>query len=293
LDPQLEAQLIRRACQHDERAFLELYETYDPDLRGFIRSKVTSEEDVEDLDQATWAYVWGNMHNHDPRRRSLGGYLEYMADKMMKRYWKEGKDNREIPVSRLRTMEGEDHGGGFFERRPSPQPSPEEALQTKEDDVRRWWLYQRFLEVTFSLEEYPHKLIVFGFNKLFTSWSPRRIVGELSDVPLGRLCRRLEEDYVASSRWHEEDDYILREHFGPLRERMEMRVKEVIKPDDHEAWTRWRRILDEQVGRTTLRDYYHGCPSANVSNWIYRVKERAKKRLTEVLREGSREYTEG
>jgi len=153
-------------------------------------------------------------------------------------------------------------------------------------------LYLKVLTVTLWRGGYPHEIICCMLNKCFTdlgdgpyedggfdtsgkmAWPPRRIVKELSDIPLWKLCKNFQGTYCQESSLPEA---VIDACFGLLNVKMYVKVNEVINPSDQNARKRWAGILNERVGETTLRDYFGKQPEDNIANWSYQVLRRVKK----------------
>lgn len=156
--------------------------------------------------------------------------------------------------------------------------------------------YTKILMITLWKGGYPHEILCCMFNKCLSEWAeetdekaqldepkiidwtPRRIVRELSDTSLSKLCTTLEKDYISLSVLPEE---LVSACFGLLYRRMYMKVHEIIKPSDHNAQERWSKILNRLVGETALCDYFGKSPEDNISDWSYRVLRTVRQFMVE------------
>ena len=157
--------------------------------------------------------------------------------------------------------------------------------------------YTKLLMVTLWEGGYPHEIIACLFNKCFSEtsevmddeedlkellerkmWPPRIVVAELSDIPLGDLCKKLKEDYVAASILPEG---MASDCFKLLEVKSQKKLREIINPFERNARKRWIEILEKSVGETLLRDYYGESPEDNIADWSYRVLKKVKKVFVE------------
>ena len=160
----------------------------------------------------------------------------------------------------------------------------------------RFETYLKVLIITLWKGGYAHEIITCIFNKCFNReivekdssgnlkysrqliWPPRRIVAELSEIPLLKLCDRLENSYCEISHLPED---LISACFRLIYFKMALTVEESIRPNDQKAQKRWNVILDKYVGETTLSDYYGENPVANVTVWCHRVTTTVQKVLTD------------
>jgi hypothetical protein len=156
--------------------------------------------------------------------------------------------------------------------------------------------YTKILMITLWKGSYPHEILCCMFNKCLSEWAedtdektqldepkiidwtPRRIVRELSDTSLSKLCTTLEKDYISLSALPEE---LVSACFRLLYRQMNIKVGEIIKPSDHNAQERWSRILNRLVGETKLCDYFGGNPEDNISDWSHRVLRTVRQFMVE------------
>lgn len=124
----------------------------------------------------------------------------------------------------------------------------------------------------------PHKALALlvrevGADARAVPMKPAQIVAELSDVPLGQLLEGV-VDACAETSWREVEE--VRADFGPLRATMSLRVGEVLlHPKTRKAHA---KLLDRQVGSTTLRVYSHqGSEEDDISRWCWDVERRTVK----------------
>lgn len=161
-------------------------------------------------------------------------------------------------------------------------------------DPVQFEMYTKLLLITLWRGGYPHEIVCCMFNKCFDTWeqridedtepenpvgrvwSPKRIVGELSDVPLEKSSALLEMEYITCSSLPED---LVSDCFRILGRQMQKRVVDLLKPMDRDARKRWPEILDCIVGKTRLDDYFGHHPEDNVSDWTYRVARRVKRAI--------------
>ena len=156
--------------------------------------------------------------------------------------------------------------------------------------------YTKILIITLWKGGYPHEILCCMFNKCLSEWAeetdeeaelnepkiidwtPRKIVIELSDTSLSKLCTSLEKDYISLSALPEE---LVSACFRLLYQRMYMKVDKIINPFDRVARKRWSKILNHFVGETALCDYFGKSPEDNISDWSHRVLRTVRQFMVE------------
>jgi hypothetical protein len=156
--------------------------------------------------------------------------------------------------------------------------------------------YSKFLLMALKCGGYPHEIICYFFSKALISningelvqiWPPRRIVKQLSDTSLYDLCGYLEYTYcVPENTYHYFNfssdnvlwDKIIIICFRYLYIALDKKVEEIsrTKPKDHGAKSRWRRIMSNHAGVTSLSDYFGIDPAHDIENWSSNVVSRIK-----------------
>lgn len=72
---ELDLDCLQRMRAGDEHALAELYDRYTPLLFSMAHRIVRSAPDAEEVVQQTWAQVWKDSAQHDPRRGSVAAWL--------------------------------------------------------------------------------------------------------------------------------------------------------------------------------------------------------------------------
>jgi len=266
------ASLAERYRRCDRDAFEELYRMYEQAVYGYIRVRVPRDEDAQDLAQETWVQLWEKRGSYDPKY-SFFTWARYWASVNILRYYDR---KRPVPIAelfgRFPELEDEEEVQDAVDRLVAGQES---WMDPSED----WEMLTRLLYLTFERGGYPWELIAFGFNKLIGGWRPRFIVEKLSEVVMRKLARMLEESYVVGSSVALPEE--VHRCFEPLHSKMGCKVGEVLDPSDVTSVRRLKRILQELVGRTVLRNYYGRNPEANISDWSDKVRRKVLRAVLE------------
>jgi RNA polymerase sigma factor (sigma-70 family) len=272
-----DAALVARALAGDQSAFGLLQVRAERVVRGFVRARVRSDEDADDLLQDLWMQVWQKLATYDPSRARFSTFAKFWADLLVRRYWDSARGrNLEVSVSGLAGGADEDEGddGDRLDRLANQgaraYPPPDDPVDA---DV-----YDELLRLTLATASPPHQLIAFGFVKA-ANWRPRRIAAELSSVPLRSLEQALEAAYLKQSELPPDR---IGPAFAPLRDRIDQRFDEAVR--DPTTLGVYPALHQRVVGETALADYYTGDPTADITQWWYAVKRRV---LAEVQRRPS------
>ncbi|HEV7405526.1 MAG TPA: sigma factor [Chthoniobacteraceae bacterium] len=260
-DPREDAELISQAQLGDPGAFNGLVQRYEKRLRGILAPLIFNEEDAKDVAQEIWITVKSTLSKFDPQHGlQFGTWLSRTAR------WRS--------VDFLRKKYRSENLQTALEREPPAAEAPESWVPTER-------LFREFLRATFGGPSPPHQLLAFGFAKLL-EWKPRRIVDELSGVPLGKLALQLEQIYGRVSAVPAEE---LRPCFLRLEGAMGVTFEQAIGPltEDNKTWTTYRQarpeLLRAVVGETTLGNFYTGVPEHNIVQWWDAVFRRVRKEL--------------
>lgn len=275
--PPDDAALAARALAGDQQAFDVLRAGAERAVRGYLRVRVRHDDDVDDLLQETWLQVWQKLPTYDPGRARFVSFARYWADILVRRYWDTAQGRGvEIPVSAGVGAVGDDEDaalGDVFDRLRGDVVISCPLLPDDPVDAE---VYDTLLTITFATNSPPHQLIVFGLVKA-ADWKPRRIAGELSNVPLRALASRLEATYREQS---EQPPERIAPAFAPLRARLGLHFAEAVR--DPTTLATYPALHSRVVGDTELADYYTGDPTADVTQWWYAVKRRV---LAEIQRQ--------
>ena len=95
-----DAELIRRAREGEETAFLLLYERYRKGIYGFALRLLGSHATAEDVTHDCFASMIGNFHRFDPRRATLRTYLYAAAHNLARKHLRDPDNDapEELPT---------------------------------------------------------------------------------------------------------------------------------------------------------------------------------------------------
>ena len=115
----------------------------------------------------------------------------------------------------------------------------------------------------------PHKFLAFGFNK-WLECKTRDVVEKCSDKSFGTHSLRLfNVTYDMINFFMDKNE--LYEYFSPLLEKLD---KETVLIYPEKAYLVWlNNYLNEKVKVLSFEIFYGKNPTANISDWSYRVKE--------------------
>lgn len=123
----------------------------------------------------------------------------------------------------------------------------------------------------------PHQFIAFGFS-LVLDWGPKKVVAECSEKTLGVLAEELLEGIHETLCEELIEKERVRSYLMPLFERLEMKTKDVY-PDNKKYKTLRGKCGNMLVKELYLKCFYPTTPESYISNWINRIKGRARKVL--------------
>ena len=243
-----------------------LHSMYSPRLRGFLRARASRSEDTEEILQAAWSLITDKILTFDPARSSFLGWAKIWARYAAMRYYeKRSRPSFDALHQELVSL-GPDAENIINLR--ALALSPEEALlRDEEEDLRRHEV-ERVFRAVFEGSSPPHQLIAFGYVSLL-GWAPRKFVLECSGASLHSLVRDL--DYLLSQQIDE--NMRNRLSLSTLERKMVLSVREVMSSPRSQAI--YSDLLDRQVGRTSMQDYYREeAPALSVSHWSFDVRRR-------------------
>lgn len=292
-----ELAVIKKAQEGDPEALASLISRYTNVVRVHIGSCVPKGrgwEDAEDLEQETWKEIAKRIKEYNPDRGTYRSFVRFWAGIIVSRYWRrkarERQELRFVYVAMVADL-----------RRQFPNYATREAMKEFIDyDVPELGqaepepeisadFFLKSLNVVFDASDPPHQWIVFGFNKLLSmppkevhhfpeefrpllNWPPRRIVDELSDIPLRHLMDRFLDAYLKVANFPVDIENRIRAFFEPIRANMNRRFAETVRAP--ETLATYPALCDRVIGDTTLRDYFTGNPGANIAHWWSAVRRR-------------------
>jgi DNA-directed RNA polymerase specialized sigma24 family protein len=278
--------LILRAQAGDSAAYDGLCAAHDRATFGFIRARCRTDDDAREVLQEARIAIWQHLGRYQPERASFRAFVTFWAGICVMRFYRSRKRLHEVEslfselIERFPELEQEQEVadvlawiGGNRGPEDDPEPVPTET-------------YERLLRSVLDPRNPPHQIIAFCFCQLVRvspageadegsapggrgRTAPRVIAKEFSDVPLGSLLLRLEEDYMRQSTL---SDVLVRDCFKPLQDRMMATVGQTI--GDPKGRETYRHLLDRITGDTTLRDYFTAGPEADIPHWWYAVRRR-------------------
>jgi DNA-directed RNA polymerase specialized sigma24 family protein len=260
------------------RAFDDLYRAFGKAIGGFIRVRVGTDTDVDDVAQEAWQLIWEKLPTYNPVRSPFAAYARYWAGVAVMRYGdrKSSGPETEIVVSQLASRYPEileEEGSEAVLDRLAARRTELVAPEDYSD------LYTELLRLTLASQSPPHQLIAFGFSKM-AGWTPRRIAADLSEEGLRGLESRLERGYLDESGLPPE---VVSPCFGPLRDTMEQPFEVVVR--DAKTLATYPALHERIVGDTCFHDYYTGAErTADITQWWFAVQRRVK---SEILRAGA------
>ena len=277
-----ERSLLEEAAKGGESAFNRLWEAYEKALQGFLRTRIFSktpfssgaeQEEVHDITQDVFVEVRKRISIYDPEKGRFYTFLRYWANIVMMRHFRSrGKRLENVMLLyEFPELETDEIAQSFVEKLPDFEPGSLDILVELN-------MYRTLLEITFREGGYPHQLISFGFNRLLADWNPRSIVDKLSPRRLKKLGSKLQSEYAADSRLEEHE---IRKCFGPLKSALGRKASEVLLDNAtrETLFKRDERYQEQKVDETRLEDYFTADPSANISDWTYKVKEKVRRHI--------------
>jgi DNA-directed RNA polymerase specialized sigma24 family protein len=253
------ARLLLHAQARHHHAFSTLFDTYHVQVFRGIRQYTASHADAEEIAQETWARVWETLPTYDPTRGNFAAFVMHQARLMRRRFYAASGQSTDLAL---------------LLQRMARTTRPDDALLLPV-------LYEELLHLAFDGSSPPHQTLAFGFCKLL-EWTPRKVVAELSALPLRALATQLEADYLRVAQPPAARRQRLHAYFAPLHSAMNLPLGEVVR-DDKTRRTH-AAMLACLVGHTALEDYYRNKTNkqqaaADLSYWSYAVERRLKKTL--------------
>lgn len=282
-----QAALTEAACRGDREAEKKILDHYQGAIFGCVRGWARQNADAEEIAQNVWLRVFGKGNRkyicrYDPCRGALYTFLRRIALSCTQDYYR--KQGPEYLVDMLE-METLDFTRTEMEM--SEAYEDEDLALLDEDLIKKLsslidrpvtsinelhQAYKVVLEILFQHGGYPHRVMAYAFNKLINNWKPKKIVEELSDIPLRELCQKLKQDYITESSLPEEEVISC---FTVFEQKMDLLLGDVIT--DTVSRDRLRPILDKLVGKTIFKEYYGKNPSQSIPDWCYKVLHRVRR----------------
>lgn len=267
-----DALLVAEAVRGDESAAAQAKEqlraSSAEQVRGYCRARTRNALDAEEVEQNTWDAIYSNLEGYDPGRGPFVAFAKYRVHLALLDYYRKSPYVVLLLSELLRRYPDARHEEEVLEliaqASIDSKDLPLELLEPK--------CYEALLRTTFSISNPPHQLIAFGYCQLL-EWKPAELVAERSDHRLEDMVKELQARYQEIAAIPQDRVAPL---FAQLHKKLKLRVEEVVHPSAHAAY---EDLLHRIAGETTLRDYYSKEPTANVSDWVYRVKRRVTDEL--------------
>ena len=253
-----EALRIQRAMVGDRGAFETLHNAYATVVYCCIRQHINTTADAQEIAQATWHMVWEKMSTYDPARGNFPAFVLFWARLMRRRYYT--------------AMRKHQHATLLAQRLARSGQAGDEALLVP-------MMYEELLRLTLGGINPPHQTLAFGFSQLL-EWTPREVVGSLSDIPLAKLAAMLETAYLQAVRPPAARLARLRSCFAPLHAAMSHTLDKVLC--ENKTRRTYSALLARTVGQTAFHNYYRDPgnqqqSAADITCWWFSVERRVKK----------------
>lgn len=273
-------QLAKDACKGDKYAQDKIYSAYHKAIFGYLMARSIQEADAKNISQQVWMQVLVNkgICKYKPALSALYTFLSMIAHSRLidyyrqykKFYWVQIIENEAADEEEIQDEDaGESDDSIDLSSLADFQIDPDGELNSA---------YKKALENLFRNGGYPHQIIVFAFSKLVDHWKPQKIIVELSNISLSRLCQKLHQDYLAESNLPDEEIAFC---FSCLEQKMSLSVGEVIT--DSVLRDKLKTFLNKKVGDTALKDYYGKDLSHSISDWCDKVKKRLARGREEMI----------
>jgi DNA-directed RNA polymerase specialized sigma24 family protein len=283
--------LRRRAGAGDREAFGSLCEAYRKVITGRLTTRTGNPWTADEICQQTFEklYMMFIKGTFDPTR-AFYKYVSKTAHSVMNDHLqRQGKG----PIgSQIQRASGD--GENILDRVPDNGPSPEESViqSDLERSLSLDLLESRHrcrLELLRNLPvccAKPHQITAFGYAKLL-SIKPREVSGAtISGRTLGHLTVDFFHSYLSTFDGKMSDELcsLLSEEFKSMMEsyrmtKLEKKTEEIYPEDEY---NRIRQDFpDTKVAGLRLQEFYTRDREACISDWCYKVKNRARNLIRE------------
>jgi len=160
---------ISRGGHRRETALDRIYRHYLPHLIRFYRSRITNEQDAEDLTAAVFGKILGGINDYQWQGISISAWIYTIARRTLIDYYRKQGRKKEISLSEGRTVVSKDK-------------NPEEQAQVSYQKEALWTNLER-------LPEREYKIIYMKFFEGYTNRTISRITG-LSETNVGTIIHR-------------------------------------------------------------------------------------------------------
>jgi len=249
-----EIALAVRAGGGDREAWGTLYARFVKPVKGYIAGRVGSLDDADDLAQECFIRAQSRLEGrrYDAQYRFYT-LLRGIAEHVVRDHWA------------CRHVRDEDIGEQASDGCDTTGGAP------REDSLDRLELFRLML----TSDAKPHQCLVFGLITLL-EWRPREVVAERRTRTLGEIaeefCRGYHEAISPFLTWQT----FRREYCAPLFGRLESPLADVYVEHEYEDLRRTHR---GKVKFLPLEVFFGSDPSASLSDWCHRVRERTRKLL--------------
>ncbi len=257
----------------DEHAFGVLYDHFSQAITGYVAGKLSNVDDAKDLVADCFTKALSAMRDGKfDTRYSVYTFLRAIADNTIRRYLKQryvrtpGHRGDAAPEykPKLLYLVDREHSAGKLWKAASQEL---QAMPAQDVEAIAWELFRIVLSSCLK----PHHGVVFGFIRLL-EWRPREIVKQLSDNSLHELTKRLYHDFASLFPSHRIPQTMAQDHCPKFFDSLERAAAEVFAEPEYENL----RVPPRKTGQLLLREFYGQNPSASLSDWCDKVRNRAR-----------------
>ncbi|MFA5251545.1 MAG: RNA polymerase sigma factor [Phycisphaerae bacterium] len=257
-----------------------LFEKYRKPLVAYINVRINGKlSDAEDIAHKACVKLLSKINiinikvGDKSSNDSFYGYLIGIAKNLIKDWFEEmSRSPAQLPADSSIQMD-------------EPIDTHQSALREELD--LRLAAYSELFRIAFLCGGYPYEQLVFAFSKhIYGQESSRAIEGSLAKFDSNHkktLLSKLLEEYWQTYKFisHLGDNEIQRmgNYLEPIRVRMKLKVKELVELAPV-LLAHYQNLLNEEVGRTTLYDYYANLgrsPGDIFSDWCYGVEDKVRR----------------
>lgn len=220
----------------------------------------------DDVFQNAWIKIWKHLHRYDAEKGNFYTWIRKVIENLLKTPASKGENL--VDYSLDASEEEDEHGS---EARDKIEEIPDTLIQNPEQCALELQFSQRILQVLFTDCGFPWQVLCMGFLTL--DFTPKEIVADFSDKPLGQLSLLLKKEYLSQSKREAEE---LDGCFEPLQQKMCVLLRELFTPADIHYAESFQHISHLFVGEIELRSFFGKSPNKNISDWNARVRMRLK-----------------
>jgi DNA-directed RNA polymerase specialized sigma24 family protein len=267
-------QYVRKVEEGDEQAFGVLYDHFSQAITGYVNGRLSNADDISDLAADCFAKAYSAVRDGKfDTRYSFYTFLRAIADNEIRHYLKQRyvkiAGNDSVAAYRPKLYHYMNHDGSSTRSWEEAYPSLS-IMPAQDIEAVSWEL----LRIVLSNCLKPHHGLAFGFIRLL-EWRPREIVEQLSDSSLSELSSRFYHDFAAWFPSARKPESTAHDHCPEFLETLERTVADVFGEPEYENL----RGQPRKAGDVLLSEFYGTSPSASLSDWCDKVRNRARKSL--------------